>query len=334
MVDDGVFYGTCTVPEGTNNCIALGIFYNVPVYTYKKSISGAIKGYYITYKDSNSTYATEYMFIDADEALHKTTNTLTNPTRTDYTFDGWYKDSNYAGTAFNKNSLSANDFGENGNLTLYAKWEHNNNAHVDENPKNHYCDICDKKITECIDENGDRICDICNTQITAGYIKNGATLLIYSRTDFNSESNASILTGITKIINHGTIAIEDCPIAITEIINCGTITDICCRHDTTTVENKQNGIIKLGIFDGSVTNDGTIESGNFTITRTVTNNKTISGGTFDGTVNNFGTVSGGDFGNAQSTTGIYTVTFDSKGGSDVKTQWRANAPATKPNDPT
>lgn len=64
----------------------------------------------------------------------------------------------------------------------------------------------------------------------------------------------------------------------------------------------------------------------------------IEGGTFDGSVwlNHYSsgkiTVSGGTFKNEVS--GAWTVTFDTDGGSTVAEQIRANAPATKPDDPT
>lgn len=64
----------------------------------------------------------------------------------------------------------------------------------------------------------------------------------------------------------------------------------------------------------------------------------IEGGTFDGSVwldhSSSGkiTVSGGTFKNGAS--GAWTVTFDTDGGSTVAEQIRANAPATKPDDPT
>ena len=64
----------------------------------------------------------------------------------------------------------------------------------------------------------------------------------------------------------------------------------------------------------------------------------IEGGTFDGSVwldhSSSGkiTVSGGTFKNGVS--GAWTVTFNTSGGSAVAKQIRANAPATKPDDPT
>lgn len=64
----------------------------------------------------------------------------------------------------------------------------------------------------------------------------------------------------------------------------------------------------------------------------------IEGGTFDGSVwldhSSSGkiTVSGGTFKNGVS--GAWTVTFDTDGGSTVAEQIRANAPATKPSEPT
>ncbi len=116
-----------------------------------------------------------------------------------------------------------------------------------------------------------------------------------------------------------------------------------------------------GTFDGSVTNGGTISGGAFT--GSVVNRGTITNGTFSGEVTNesgrsFGTISGGTF-NWKVTNkndisdspeetpakisggtfngkviGAYTVTFQSKGGSEVASQIRANTPAGQPADPT
>ena len=116
-----------------------------------------------------------------------------------------------------------------------------------------------------------------------------------------------------------------------------------------------------GTFDGSVTNGGTISGGAFT--GSVVNRGTITNGTFGGEVTNesgrsFGVISGGTF-NGKVTNkndisdspeetpakisggtfngeviGAYTVTFQSKGGSEVASQIRANTPAAQPDNPT
>ena len=91
------------------------------------------------------------------------------------------------------------------------------------------------------------------------------------------------------------------------------------------VFNETNGKISGGTFFGDVTND---------------KSSLISGGVFYGAVKNeadphpVGTISGGDFSNTTSVTGAYRVSFNTDGGSSVPEQIRANAPATRPADPT
>lgn len=59
----------------------------------------------------------------------------------------------------------------------------------------------------------------------------------------------------------------------------------------------------------------------------------VSGGTFNGDVQNKNSIiSGGTF--LGGVRGAWTVTFDTDGGSAVAKQIRANAPATKPSEPT
>ena len=107
-----------------------------------------------------------------------------------------------------------------------------------------------------------------------------------------------------------------------------------------------NGIISGGQFTGSVVNRGTITNGTFS--GEVTNESgrsfgVISGGTFNGKVTNKNDISdspeetpakisGGTF-NGE-VIGAYTVTFQSKGGSKVASQIRANTPAAQPDNPT
>lgn len=107
-----------------------------------------------------------------------------------------------------------------------------------------------------------------------------------------------------------------------------------------------NGIISGGQFTGSVVNRGTITNGTFG--GEVTNESgrsfgVISGGTFNGKVTNKNDISdspeetpakisGGTF-NGE-VIGAYTVTFQSKGGSEVASQIRANTPAAQPDNPT
>lgn len=89
-------------------------------------------------------------------------------------------------------------------------------------------------------------------------------------------------------------------------------------------------------FYGDVINYGSIHAGTFKnfsdstdklvsvvgVLSTVTNSKN-------------GIVTGGDFSKVSKTSGLYTVTFNTNGGSTAPAkQWRANATATKPSDPT
>lgn len=77
-------------------------------------------------------------------------------------------------------------------------------------------------------------------------------------------------------------------------------------------------------------------SGCTVFNNTVANNGgAVSWGIFNGdvSVNGKAKVSGGDFSNA-TLQNIYSVTFNSNGGSAVAKQWRANAAATEPTDPT
>lgn len=121
------------------------------------------------------------------------------------------------------------------------------------------------------------------------------------------------------------------------------------------------GTISGGTFRDKVWNSGTLSGGQFT--GSVVNRGTITNGTFGGEVTNesgrsFGVISGGTF-NGKVTNkndisdppeetpakisggtfngeviGAYTVTFQSKGGSEVASQIRANTPAAQPDNPT
>lgn len=101
-----------------------------------------------------------------------------------------------------------------------------------------------------------------------------------------------------------------------------------------------NGNIYSGTFDfevknGSLGGDQRIYGGTFK--NKVTNFARISGGVFLGEVDNSGggMIDGGDFSNATKLTNVYSVTFDAKGGSPApQTQYRYNAQAVKPDNPT
>ena len=66
--------------------------------------------YYLNGGTNNSDNPTSY-------TVEIETITLANPTRSGYTFDGWYKSANFSGSA-----LSQITKGTYGNITLYAKW--------------------------------------------------------------------------------------------------------------------------------------------------------------------------------------------------------------------
>ena len=123
---------------------------------------------------------------------------------------------------------------------------------------------------------------------------------------------------------------------------------------------KNAAAISGGTFRGKVWNSGTLSGGQFA--GTVVNRGTITNGTFSGEVTNesgrsFGTISGGIFNgkvtNINDTSapeetpgrisggtfngeviGAYTVAFLSDGENTAPPQIRANAPATRPADPT
>lgn len=91
--------------------------------------------------------------------------------------------------------------------------------------------------------------------------------------------------------------------------------------------NNYEGTIKGGTFNGSVKNESDYDDG------VLRRAGTISGGTFNGDVQNKNSIiSGGTF--LGGVRGAWTVTFDTDGGSAVAKQIRANAPATKPSEPT
>lgn len=98
------------------------------------------------------------------------------------------------------------------------------------------------------------------------------------------------------------------------------------------VVNNKSTTITGGTFSGQVRNSGVIENGQFN--GAVNNYEgTIKGGTFNEDVQNKNSIiSGGTF--LGGVRGAWTVTFDTDGGSAVAKQIRANAPATKPDDPT
>lgn len=105
--------------------------------------------------------------------------------------------------------------------------------------------------------------------------------------------------------------------------------------DTETNFYHSDDMLQLGLISFRyIFNNGTIKAGIFR--HKLSSNGTISAGTFYGDVINspsYGIVTGGTFSGALSN--IYTVTFDTDGGSTAPAkQWRANAPATKPENPT
>lgn len=162
---------------------------------------------------------------------------------------------------------------------------------------------------------------------------------------FNTISGSGVMTEFTGLVtNSGTISAGTFSDAVTNdgTISGGQFTSTVTNDRTISggtfsgaVTNGSKGTISDGTFSRDVTNNGTISGGSFTMnTTTLTNNGTISGGTFDKQLVNQtgGVVKGGTFNST--VTGIFTVSYDTDGGSDAPASQRlANAPATKPVDP-
>ncbi len=74
--------------------------------------------YHISYNLDGGTQAAN----QPDRYLAGNSVTLLDPTKTDYTFQGWYDNSGFTGTALTNTS------GRSGDLTLYAKWEANSSG--------------------------------------------------------------------------------------------------------------------------------------------------------------------------------------------------------------
>lgn len=192
-----------------------------------------------------------------------------------------------------------------------------------------------------------RDCRAIQSDVDHGYAGGG----LYSVRNLTIRDNVTV-SGCTAHVESGAMSIGggDANNSPTEIIGGtfdGSVTNggtIIGGAFTGPVWN--NGIISGGQFTGSVVNRGTITNGTFG--GEVTNESgrsfgVISGGTFNWKVTNKNDISdspeetpakisGGTF-NGE-VIGAYTVTFQSKGGSEVASQIRANTPADQPADPT
>ena len=115
QVEEG---GLAVAPETTRegyDFTAWNYDFTTPITENKTIVaSWTVKEYTITYHlnggqnaDNPSVYTIESNQI-----------TLVNPTRSDYTFDGWYTSSSFASTS----KITAISKGSTGNLNLYAKW--------------------------------------------------------------------------------------------------------------------------------------------------------------------------------------------------------------------
>ncbi len=144
----------------------------------------------------------------------------------------------------------------------------------------------------------------------------------------------------TDIYNQGSVTLTGSTLIAGDILNTGTI---YANAGTLAGDITNSGNITGSggtNFTGAsccIQNTGTIQAGNFAVKVNNESSGKITGGTFSGIVNNeCGIVSGGDFSAASSISGIYTVTFDTNGGTSAApaTQWRANADATEPAAPS
>ncbi len=136
------------------------------------------------------------------------------------------------------------------------------------------------------------------------------------------------MVGDCSIYSEATVKLKDSDSVVTEFLydttNCGTIE---AGDFIGAVTNWQESSIISGMYS-----TGTIKGGSFV--NVDNTHGVIEGGTFTGDITNgsTGVVRGGDFSSATSLSGVYTVNFDLNGASGTvpATQWRANAPATKP----
>ena len=145
--------------------------------------------------------------------------------------------------------------------------------------------------------------------IGGGDANNSPTEIIGGTFD-GSVTNGGTISGGTfrdKVWNSGTLSGGQ---FTGSVVNRGTITNGTFGGEVTNESGRSFGVISGGIFNGKVTNINDTSAPEETPGR-------ISGGTFNGEV-----------------IGAYTVTFQSKGGSEVASQIRANTPADQPADPT
>ena len=109
------FNGWNTQANGQGTAYSAGstfdITEDITLYAQWKAVS-----YTITYElDGGTNHASN----PANYTIETATITLQNPTKTGYTFSGWYKESTFT------NKLTQITNGSTGNLTLYAKWTAN-----------------------------------------------------------------------------------------------------------------------------------------------------------------------------------------------------------------
>ena len=146
--------------------------------------------------------------------------------------------------------------------------------------------------------------------IGGGDANNSPTEIIGGTFD-GSVTNGGTISGGTfrdKVWNSGTLSGGQ---FTGSVVNRGTITNGTFGGEVTNESGRSFGVISGGTFNGKVTNKNDIsDSPEETPAK-------ISGGTFNGEV-----------------IGAYTVTFQSKGGSEVASQIRANTPAAQPDNPT
>ncbi|MBQ7363777.1 MAG: InlB B-repeat-containing protein, partial [Clostridia bacterium] len=113
--DFGGWYTTATFDEGTKiESISATMTGNITLWARFTPISYTIT-YVLDGGENNVNNPDTYTVLD--------TTVLGNPTKTGYTFAGWYTDANF------NNSISSLE-GKSGNLTLRAKWTKNNSSGI------------------------------------------------------------------------------------------------------------------------------------------------------------------------------------------------------------
>ena len=350
-IQNGTFYSTvnnnfdCDIRSGTfygdvenNGNITGGTFYGTIIGS--GTLSGATYRRIVTF-DSNGGSE-----VSSQDILKDSTATEpTDPTKEDYTFEGWY----------NGDTLYDFDTPVTENIILTAKWTVDRikltkaileSSYKSSNryslPDGHYylgenisvdknIDIGDRSTVNnvILDLNGYELRKDDNTVLL--YLQYDSTLTVIDSSVTKSgkivSDYAICFTSRSKLnANGGTIEGD------VHLSGKNAIIDNTDPSNVTVFRNGQIGgtystaIINDGIFYSTVNNyHGTITGGTFY--GEVTNINLTTGGTFYGEVTNNGTITGGTFygtiigsGTLSGATYRRIVTFDSNGGSEVPSQ--------------